>query len=82
MRTRRAPASGVAAGDAAADPSLAAVAATSGGGGSRQEPRPQEGRLWCLSPGQRLTQSRKYLRPGFEEETEELGGPAARAEEV
>lgn len=77
MRTTKAPASGVVQGDAAADQVLPPGVATSGGEGPSEEPRPQKGRLWRFSLGQRLSQSPKYLRPGFEEETEELGCAAA-----
>lgn len=77
MRTTKAPANGVIQGDAAVDQVLSPGPATSGGEGPCEEPRPQKGRLWRFSLGQRLAQSCKYLRPGFEEETEELGGAAA-----
>lgn len=77
MRTTKAPVSGVIQGDAAADQFLLSGAATSGGEGPSKEPRPQKGRLRRFSLGHRLSQSPKYLRPGFEEETEELGGAAA-----
>lgn len=82
LRTTGAPASGVFQRDAAADPALVPAAPTSGGRSPEEEPWSPKGRLWRLSPGQRLAQSPKYLRPGFEEETEELGGPTARAFEV
>lgn len=82
MRTAKAPANGVILAGAAADQVLRAGAATSGGKGHREEPRLQKGRLWRFSLGQRLAQSPKYLRPGFEEEAEELGGAAAGAYEV
>lgn len=82
MRLTRAPAIGVIPGDAAGDPALAPVEATSDCGGSREEHWPQTGHLWRVSSGQHLAQSPKYFRPGFEEETEELGGPAARDYEV
>lgn len=82
MRMTRAPASGVIQRDAVADPALAPAEATSDCGGSHEESRSQKGRLWRLSSGQHLAQIPKYLRPGFEEETEELGGPAARFCEV
>lgn len=77
MRTTKAPASGVVQGDAAADQVLPPGVATSGGEDPSEEPRPQKGRLWRFSLGQLLSQSPKYLRPGFEEETEELGCAAA-----
>lgn len=77
MRTINAPANGVTAGDAAADQVPDPVAATSSGRGPREERRLQEGGLWRLFPGQRLVQIPKHIRSGFEEETEELGGPAA-----
>lgn len=77
MRTVNAPANGVGAGYAAVDQVPAPVAATSGGRGPREERRLQEGGLRRLFPGQRLAQIPKHIRSGFEEETEELGGPAA-----
>lgn len=82
MRLTRAPATGVIQRDAAGDAALAPVQATSDCGGSREEHWSQKGHLWRLSSGQHLAQSPKYLRPGFEEETEELGGAAARDYEV
>lgn len=82
MRTASAPANCVAAGDAATDSAPALVAAISSGGGPREESRPQEGGLRRVFPGQHLAQSPKHLWSRFEEETEELGGPTARADEV
>lgn len=76
MCTVSASARGVTAGHAALGLSLALLAATSGGGGRSKELRSQEGRLRRLYPGQHVAQSLKYLRPGFEEKTEKLGGPA------